>query len=750
MSSGAVGTSKSGAGKSRSSDRVTEGFGQALVRHRWIVASIFLLNFSIGIGLSFHQVPLYTSESKLLFEQYATANPGTNAGQDGGSAGTASVNGPYLQSQADLVVSTPVVSAAAEALKTRFLRSLAGSGDVTRTIQSQLVASVKPEDGTISVSYSCPVAADSAAIVNSVVSSYCDYEQQHRKITIGEQLVELQQQKNTLDGQVVSAHARLEAFKKANPEVSFSDGATLSNQKLAKWNEQLTDAQTDYSNVTEKYEALAAEMGPEQGAQDNQPPAGGDNSVDVAWVQGELNRASVNVDTLISRGLPPTDPTLQDARAYLARMHDKLLICQRNAAVAQLADLKKQQAMAMQHQIAAQAAFDSQKRTVAELGTKATELAGLEDQLQRAQRSSDDLASKISQIVVAQDIPLDVRILEKAEPAGNSWSWRFRYAGMAAGAGLLLGLCTSLGLHLTDGRLRTAEQAASMTGLQLLGKIPHQGQTDANLGLRSHMDPMSDLAEAARSVRTALFAAARSTPAKTVLITSPGQGDGKTTFAANLAISMAQAGNRTLLIDASFGQQFLQQTFDVRKVSGFSNVLAGHISVETAICRTPVERLEMLPSGQKPPNPEILLNSSAFHKLMEYVCGRYQCVIVDAPALAGSSDARILSASADISLLVLRLGRTDSKVADAGLEQLLSVGARVLGVVVNDTPASAGKGRARGLQVGLDLAAQAEPVEQPRRSQRSPERAPQRRRAITGLAVKKKDSDNSPDIEVLD
>jgi capsular exopolysaccharide synthesis family protein len=233
-------------------------------------------------------------------------------------------------------------------------------------------------------------------------------------------------------------------------------------------------------------------------------------------------------------------------------------------------------------------------------------------------------------------------------------------------------------------------------------------------------------------------------------VTSPRPGDGKSTFAANLAIAMAQAGSRTLLVDASFGHQVVQKIFGVKKITGFSNVLAGHVSIAQAICRTPVERLEVLPSGQLPPNPASLLNSSAFVDLMDHVTGRYQCVILDAPPVLSGSDARILGAFTDITLYVVRSGVTVARAADQGLDQLLSVGCRVLGAVVNDVAFRYAGSRSRSILDNLENVSSDGHIETSRRPARPQADVLQRRRAITGLTRKKMESSVVPEVDVFD
>jgi capsular exopolysaccharide synthesis family protein len=396
--------------------------------------------------------------------------------------------------------------------------------------------------------------------------------------------------------------------------------------------------------------------------------------------------------------------------------------------------------------------FEAQKKAVVDLKTKATEFSGLKADVLRAQQSSDELGGKIRQIAVAQDLPLDVRVLAPARPADEPVNSRYRLTSFGGVAGLLLGLGFSIVLHLTDGRLRSPSEVAGLLGLPVLGIIPHQSANYGftNIGLLAHTDPMSDLAEAARNVRTALFSAARSTPVKTVLVTSPACGDGKSTLAANLAIAMAQAGSRTLLIDASFGDHIVQKIFDIRKIAGLSNVLAGHISIEKATCRTPVERLEVLLGGVPPTNSAELFNSPSFAGLIAHVSGRYQCVILDAPPVLNGPDARILGASADITLYVVRSGATEAKAADHGLDQLLSVGSRVLGAIINDVTWRYAGGRNRGMLSRLNTVSPDEHIEMSARRDLPGTEILQRRRAIAGLEMKKDESSVVPEIDVLD
>ncbi|HUQ68414.1 MAG TPA: CpsD/CapB family tyrosine-protein kinase, partial [Planctomycetaceae bacterium] len=198
------------------------------------------------------------------------------------------------------------------------------------------------------------------------------------------------------------------------------------------------------------------------------------------------------------------------------------------------------------------------------------------------------------------------------------------------------------------------------------------------------IDPASEVSESYRSLRTAVYFGGSNGRARTILVTSPERGDGKTTVTSNLAISMAQAGERVLLIDADLLAPMQDMIFQINGRTGLANVLNGKESLESAVRRTGVEGLELLPAGVAARNPSEVLNSQAFIDLLEELAEKYDRVIIDSPPLLAVTDARIIAASSDATVLVLRAGKSNRKLSEVSLDGLGSVGAKVLGVVVND------------------------------------------------------------------
>ena len=199
------------------------------------------------------------------------------------------------------------------------------------------------------------------------------------------------------------------------------------------------------------------------------------------------------------------------------------------------------------------------------------------------------------------------------------------------------------------------------------------------------MEPDGEVSEAFRSIRTAIAFGAPKDRCKTLVITSPTAGDGKSTTAANLAIVTAQAGKKVLLIDADLRNPRLNTIFSLGDVrAGLSSLLTGHGTWDQAIQRSTVDGLDLLPCGARPRNPSEMLNSPMFSELLEMLAEKYDQIIIDSPPVMGLADARIIAASCDLTILVLRAGKSTRKLSTLAREGLAAVGAMVLGVIVND------------------------------------------------------------------
>ncbi|WP_312348727.1 polysaccharide biosynthesis tyrosine autokinase [Actinomyces sp.] len=257
---------------------------------------------------------------------------------------------------------------------------------------------------------------------------------------------------------------------------------------------------------------------------------------------------------------------------------------------------------------------------------------------------------------------------------------------IAAGilAGLLLGYVIAFARTTLDTRIRTAEDIQERAEVPILGVIPQ-----SNTVARSELDDAKDFraAESLRKLRTNLRYADVDRELRSIVITSPMQGDGKSSVASNLAKVMAMAGQDVLLIDADLRRPTVRETFGVASKIGLTQVLVGAAALEQAISATAVEGLSVLPAGDIPPNPSELLGSQRMSELLAYL-SRDCIVIVDAPPVLPVTDAAVLAKSADGVVMVVSAGKTNAEQLEHSLEGIAQTGGKVLGVVLNRAASS--------------------------------------------------------------
>lgn len=194
-------------------------------------------------------------------------------------------------------------------------------------------------------------------------------------------------------------------------------------------------------------------------------------------------------------------------------------------------------------------------------------------------------------------------------------------------------------------------------------------------------------AEAYRALRTKILFLRDKLPLKTLVVTSPTIGEGKTTTAANLATALAQQGVRVLLIDCDLRRPRLHKLFGTTRAPGLTDVLKSTVQAHDAIRQTAVEGLHLLPRGTRTLQPAELLGGGWMVAALRQLGKQYDMVILDTPPVLSASDAASLSARADGVLLVLRAGQTERAVAQEAMHQLSAVGANVIGAVLNDPDA---------------------------------------------------------------
>jgi len=325
------------------------------------------------------------------------------------------------------------------------------------------------------------------------------------------------------------------------------------------------------------------------------------------------------------------------------------------------------------------------------------------------------LLKRLKETALTENLPRsNIQVVDAAQPSQIPIKPR---KGMnmvlAVVLGLVLGTGFAFFFEYLDSTIKSPEDIERVIAAPLLGIVPSGGRTKKSSrlslpvrqagGRQVHpietilsAEPKSSHAEAYRTIRTGVLLSSAERPPKTVLVTSPGPVEGKTTTAANLAIAMAQAGSSTLLIDADLRKPRIHQLFaresggvDSERhwndnIKGLGPVLVGETTPEAAIRQTPIPLLSVLTSGPIPPNPAELLGSKRMRELIREMSRKFDRIIIDSPPLVPVTDATLLSTLCDGVVLVVKESRTTKMLASEARKRLAEAKAKLLGVVFND------------------------------------------------------------------
>lgn len=256
--------------------------------------------------------------------------------------------------------------------------------------------------------------------------------------------------------------------------------------------------------------------------------------------------------------------------------------------------------------------------------------------------------------------------------------------------GLLVGLGIGFLVELADKTFRSPVEISHALNLPIVGHIPFitasKKDKDVNSALHHSImtihKPKSKIAEAYRAVRTALFFSNREHSHKVLQVTSPSPGDGKSTLALNIAISIAQSGKRVLLVDADLRRPRQHRLLGEDIEQGFAAVLRGEVDPIEATVSTEVPNLWFIPCGERPSNPAELLTSPRLQEFIDVVREQYDYVIIDTPPLLAVTDPAAVAPRVDGVVLTFKIRKNIKLTSERARGILTSVGANILGVVV--------------------------------------------------------------------
>lgn len=668
-------------------------------RSRWLI----LLSMLVGGGAAWiilqRVAPRYTSVSRVYVERSLPQLLSSQM-QFGQSAS-------YLYTQAELICSTPVLAAAANAPENANLESFRDVDNRVAFLSETIEAVVGREDDIINVMAELPNAQDAAQLINSVVDAYITKYAEERRTDTVEVLNILRNEKQRRDTELEDRRLALQEFRQqhsvlavqvGNENVVTKQFAVLA-EELGKTEIALLEAKARYNRLQKMYDTpslrpmLLESVGSQQYAMgdvrlEHQLQINLENQVQDLEMRLTSERIKWGEGHIRVRLLRESLTELQDRLAEQQQKVEK----QEQEAVEAFVDTARQEYELLDHKRnELQSSYDEQLKEAMEVSSQALQLVTLEESLKRTEKLCDILDDRMKEVNLSEEVgAMNVSIMEVA---GASSKASYPSPSKFLALGTLLGGLTGFGLawlrNLLDHRLRSIDEIANALQLPVLGVLPFQGSVSnrSHVGRVVSEQPRSTAAEAVRTLRTAMhFGLSDDGNVQTIAITSPSPGDGKSIVASNLAIAMAQAGQKVLLMDADLRKSRQHEIFEVESKHGLVSVLTERLPFDQAIRSGVVGTLDLIPCGEHPSNPVELLNNEYFAELLEELKKRYDKIIIDAPPVMPVADARVIAAQTDSVILVLRAERSTRRLSLAARNELWQVRAKRLGIVVNGVP----------------------------------------------------------------
>ncbi len=693
-----------------------------LRRRIWIVATAFIVVVTLGAVQAFKATPIYEASADILIEKQG---PHVMEFSDVRELQVADRD--YYSTQEQLVKSRTVLERAvaqpgmAELLESKATEDgrkglFAFIGEVRSTLSAVLGATPPappepweelrklvdveqlPDTHLIRVTVRSPNPRRAATVANAVAGAFEQYHLARKLESSNEAFAFLEVQKAEQEKKLLEAEDRLQRYREQanSPSLAVEE---RSNPLLARLS-RLSDRLTEVELLRIELQARATIVEDGLGLNGEQMDPENARLFALPEVREDQTISQLRSDLLVAReeasGLAgiygPEHPRVASARAREKLLQQELRGALQNTVQA----ISNKLAMLRRQEETLKDQYDAQNQKALALARQSLTYRRLSNDVERNRKLFDVLVERMREVDLTADYAkTNVEVVERADiPKAPVSPHRARIVLFSIFLALLLGGGLAFLFEYLDDTVRTPEDMEEHVGVPVLGFVPsmdNRGGRDSFVhhGMVTALEPMSSVGEAYRSIRTSLFFASPEADTRAVVVTSGGPGDGKTTTATNLAIVIAQSGKRVLMLDADLRRPMVHEALGLSNEEGLSNVLVGNAELQDVVQRPRVEGeriegLEVVTSGPIPPNPAELLDSPRMARLIETAREQYDRILLDTPPVLFVTDASILAAMCDGTIMVVKAASNTRSLARRAREQLEYVNARVLGGVLND------------------------------------------------------------------
>ena len=584
----------------------------------------------------------------------------------------------------------PVPGSDSSLQRPRALGAFLGSLSVKRVPSSRL----------LDVTFEATDPALAARVVNAHLNNFIEQNFRSRFEAATQASNWLAGQLNEMKIKVENAEDARLAYERNNQIWTIDEKNDISTQKLADLNKQLTDSQADRINKEAVYQLA-------QSGNYDAIAAVRDSQVIQDILKQQTTLTAQYADAVTQYG--PKFPKVVRIQAQLKDL-DQLITREKTNIGNQVeADYRG----ARQRELLLQQALDQQKQETNQTNEKLVQYNILNREAQANKQLYDGMLQKLKEAGISAGLrSSNIRIVDPALiPNGPSRPNKTRNIFLSILVGLIGGVGLALLREYLDNTVKTPDDIERLARLPSLAVVPALSNSsgkrsgrfskllktpvvaakEGRAELISHNMPQSQMSEAFRALRTSLLLSQADHPPQVILMTSALPREGKTTAAVNLAVTLAQLGDKTLLVDADLRKPGINRALSLvdGKHAGLSSYLAGVSSLDLITVPHPaITNLAAIPTGPIPPNPADLLSSRRLTELIAELRGRYKFVVIDSPPIMAATDAVILSVLVDGVLMVVRSGETPKEAFTRTRDLLAGVKCHMLGVVLNAVDAS--------------------------------------------------------------
>jgi exopolysaccharide transport family protein len=696
---------------------------RVIYKHRLTIMTVFSIVVASVAIFSFTATPIYQGTTRIIIEK---ENPKVVSFQEVMSVDSSGLD--YYQTQYKIIESRAVANEVIKRLRldqnSEFVSSPGPFGTIwewiispvtyiksllktkqAETLEGEgLVEPYSPFVGSfirrvkvspirnsrlVDVSFEAKDPVMAARITNTLARAYIDLNLQTKLKATTDAVNWLNQQVEQERKKVEQAEQVLLKYKQEHGIITdfSSDVETITAQKLAELNKQVVEATSKRVESETRYnQARKLEQNPDS--------VGGIPEVLQNALIQDITRQEVEVHkklSELSKRYGAKHPQIialgNELKALAARKSTEIRRV--------IGALQNEYRVALAREQSLKAALGQQKGETLDLNRKAIDYNVLKRDAETSREMFDILIKRFKETSMTEDIRTgNIRIIDPAEvPKAPVKPKKTRNILLAVFVGLSLGIGLAFFLEYIDSTIKLPDEITGLLKIPYLGLVPALAAESDAEGKPPERKPEEDLvavrtpkstaSESYRGIRTSLLLSAADRPPQVILVCSSGPMEGKSTTCANLAVTMAQAGGKVLILDCDMRRPKMHIILGVNRDKGMSNILAGACTLDEAIVHTKIDNLDFVPSGPIPPNPSEILGSAHMKSLIDEARTRYERIFIDSSPISAVTDAVILSRVADGTVVVIRSGETHRHVVQNGIALLRAVNAHILGAILN-------------------------------------------------------------------